>query len=42
LAIGRPHAAETVVKTLLDDNLPPLVLDKKQRKAIAVAAAREA
>src|SRR5688572_26197605 len=41
-AIGRPHAAETVVKTLLDDNLPPLVLDKKQRKAIAVAAAREA
>jgi processive 1,2-diacylglycerol beta-glucosyltransferase len=42
LSIGRPHAAETVVKTLLEDNLPPLVLDKKQRKAIAEAAAREA
>jgi processive 1,2-diacylglycerol beta-glucosyltransferase len=42
LSIGRPHAAEEVVRTLLEDNLPPLVLDKKQRKAIAEAAAREA
>jgi processive 1,2-diacylglycerol beta-glucosyltransferase len=41
LSIGRPHAAEEVVRTLLEDNLPPLVLDKKQRKAIAEAAARE-
>jgi processive 1,2-diacylglycerol beta-glucosyltransferase len=41
-SIGRPHAAEAVVNTLLEDKLPPLVLDEKQRKAIAVAAAREA
>jgi processive 1,2-diacylglycerol beta-glucosyltransferase len=42
LAIGRPFAARSVVETLLDDNLPPLVLDKRQRKAIAEAAAKEA
>jgi processive 1,2-diacylglycerol beta-glucosyltransferase len=42
LTIGRPHAAKSVVETLLDDNLPPLVLDKRQRKAIAEAAAKEA
>lgn len=42
LSLGRPHAAATVVKTLLDDDLPAMVLDKKQRKAIAEAAAREA
>jgi processive 1,2-diacylglycerol beta-glucosyltransferase len=42
LTIGRPHAARSVVETLLDDNLPPLVLDKRQRKAIAEAAAKEA
>jgi processive 1,2-diacylglycerol beta-glucosyltransferase len=42
LALGHPHAARTVVETLLDDRLPPLVLDKRQRKAIADAAAGEA
>jgi len=42
LAIGRPHAARDVVNTLLDDTLPPLVLDKKQRQAIADVAAGEA
>jgi processive 1,2-diacylglycerol beta-glucosyltransferase len=42
LAIGRPNAACTVVQTLLDDTLPPLVLDKKQRQAIADVAAGEA
>ena len=42
LAIGRPHAAKDVVETLLNDNLPPLVLNERQRKAIAEAAAKEA
>lgn len=42
VAIGRPHAAREVVRTLLDDQLPPLVLDKKQRQAIADVAAGEA
>jgi processive 1,2-diacylglycerol beta-glucosyltransferase len=41
LALGRPHAARTVVETLLDDRLPPLVLDPEQREAIAQAASRE-
>jgi processive 1,2-diacylglycerol beta-glucosyltransferase len=40
-ALGRSNAAQTVVETLLDDNLPPLVLDKAQRKAIAAAAGKE-
>jgi processive 1,2-diacylglycerol beta-glucosyltransferase len=40
-AMGRPHAARTIVQTLLDDRLPPLVLAPKQREAIALAAARE-
>lgn len=41
-ALGRPHAARTVVETLLSDELPPLVLDDGQREAIALAAARVA
>jgi processive 1,2-diacylglycerol beta-glucosyltransferase len=41
-SIGRPHAARTVVESLLEDDLPPLILDKQQRKAIAEAAAGEA
>jgi processive 1,2-diacylglycerol beta-glucosyltransferase len=40
-AMGRPGAARMVVQTLLDDTLPPLVLDPEQREAIALAAARE-
>lgn len=40
-ALGRPNAARTVVQTLLDDHLPPLVLAPEQREAIALAAARE-
>ncbi|MGB8167629.1 MAG: glycosyltransferase [Chthoniobacteraceae bacterium] len=39
-ALGRPHAARTIVDTLLDDQLPPLVLDEKERDAIALAASR--
>lgn len=41
-SIGHPHAARDVVDTLLDDDLPPLVLDKAQQKAMTDAAAREA
>ena len=40
-AMGRPHAARTVVETLLNDHLPPLALAAEQRDAIALAAARE-
>ncbi len=40
-AMGHPRAAHQVVQTLIDDELPPLVLDKEQRKAIAEAAAKE-
>ena len=39
-AMGRPHAARTIVQTLLDDHLPPLALGLEQRDAIALAAAR--
>lgn len=44
LALGRPHAARTVVDTLLDDlekGLPALALAPAQREAIGLAAARE-
>jgi processive 1,2-diacylglycerol beta-glucosyltransferase len=40
-AMGRPHAARTVVQTLLDDHLPPITLALEQREAITLAAARE-
>ncbi len=40
-AMGRPEAARTIVQTLLDDRLPPLVLGEEEREAIALAAARE-
>jgi processive 1,2-diacylglycerol beta-glucosyltransferase len=39
-AMGRPDAARTVVRTLLDDDLPSFALDPEQREAIAHAAAR--
>jgi processive 1,2-diacylglycerol beta-glucosyltransferase len=39
-ALGRPEAARTVVKTLLADHLPTLVLESEQRDAIAQAAVR--
>jgi processive 1,2-diacylglycerol beta-glucosyltransferase len=41
LALGRPHAARTIVQTLLEDDLPPLVLDAAQRDAMAQAASGE-
>jgi processive 1,2-diacylglycerol beta-glucosyltransferase len=40
-AMGRPHSARTVVQTLLDDDLPPLVLAPQEMEAIAQAASRE-
>ncbi len=40
-ALGRPNAAHEVVRTLLEDRLPPLILGDEQREAIALAAARE-
>ena len=41
LAWGKPHAAQDVVHTLLDDNLPPLVLEKEQRELMTLAASGE-
>ena len=39
--LGRPHAARTIVQTLLEDHLPPLVIDEKRRAALADAVAAE-
>ncbi|XHR28860.1 MAG: glycosyltransferase [Chthoniobacteraceae bacterium] len=39
--LGRPHAAETIVHTLLEDDLPPLQIDDDQSVQIAEAAAGE-
>ena len=41
LSMGRPHAAREVARTLLADQLPPLMLDEEQRKAMTAAAAGE-
>ncbi len=40
--LRHPHAACTVVETLLDDRLPVLTLKEKQREAMTQAAARTA
>jgi len=39
--LGRPHAARTIVDTLIQDDLEPLQLDADQREAIAQAATGE-
>ena len=39
--MGRPHAAATIVRTLLEDNLPPLQIGPVQRGKIAEVAAGE-
>lgn len=39
LRLARPDAAGTVVRTLIEDRLPPLTLDKRLRREIAEAAA---
>lgn len=41
LKMGRPHAAETIVRTLFEDDLPPLQIDKEERVKIAGAATGE-
>jgi processive 1,2-diacylglycerol beta-glucosyltransferase len=41
VAWGKPNAARTVVNTLLDDNLPALILEKEQRDAMTLFAAGE-
>lgn len=40
-ALGRPDAAHEVVRTLLEDDLPPLVLDEEKRDAMTLAATGE-
>lgn len=40
-ALGRPHAAHHVVRTLLEDHLPPHVLDEEKREAMTLAATGE-
>ena len=40
-ALGRPRAAAQVVQTLIEDDLPPLVLDEGQREAMTLAATGE-
>jgi processive 1,2-diacylglycerol beta-glucosyltransferase len=37
LKMGRPHAAETIVETLLTDTLPPLHISKEEQKRMAKA-----
>jgi processive 1,2-diacylglycerol beta-glucosyltransferase len=39
-SIGKPSAAQTIARTLLDDELPPIALDPDQRNAMVRAAAR--
>jgi processive 1,2-diacylglycerol beta-glucosyltransferase len=39
--LGRPNAARTIARTLIEDNLPPLHLDFDAREAIAHAASGE-
>ena len=41
LLLGRPDAARTVVDTLLEDRLPPLVLGAEKRESMTQAAAKE-
>jgi processive 1,2-diacylglycerol beta-glucosyltransferase len=41
LALGRPHAARTVVETLLADDLPAHILNEEQREAMTLIAAPE-
>ncbi len=36
--VGHPHSAQTVVQTLIEDDLPPLTLDAEKRDAISHAA----
>ncbi|MGA3171371.1 MAG: glycosyltransferase [Chthoniobacteraceae bacterium] len=40
-AMGRPNSSRSIVETLINDDLPPMELDKGQREAIAQAATGE-
>ena len=40
-ALGRPHAAKTIVDTLISDNLPPLEVTDDDAEAITLAASKE-
>jgi len=39
--LGRPDAARTIARTLIEDNLPPMTLNAEAREAIAQAATGE-
>jgi len=39
--MGRPHAAATIVRTLFEDDLPPLQINEEERVRIAEAATGE-
>ena len=41
LRFSRPNASQTIVRTLLEDRLPPVSFSKKERAAIALAAGPE-
>ncbi len=41
MALGRPQATHTVVRTLIEDQLPPLEISEAGRDAIAHAAGKE-
>jgi hypothetical protein len=40
--LGKPDAARTVVKTLIEDDLPPMQITKEKQEQIAHAATGEA
>lgn len=41
LRFAKPDAAQTIVRTLIEDRAPPLSFTRQQRAAIAIAAGRE-
>lgn len=40
-ALGRPGATRLIVRTLIEDDLPPLQLGQREREAIALAGTKE-
>ncbi len=41
LALGRPDATHTIVRTLIEDELPPIEISEEHRDAIAQAAGKD-
>ncbi len=37
-SLGKPHAAQSIVQTMLDDTLPPLIIGEDERDALAQAS----